>query len=232
MRTDWRTIRRVRPGFDLQLEYAGQTYRGSPNALIFPGVSTCVTGNVATDPTDCADPVPAASDFNVFSVNQNFRTPYFFNYNLNVQKSFGNGLAVWQVGYVGSEGRKLSVMLDINQIPGTLTDGNLTAVSELRRRSTNSTASAPRTTTHCRARCGCARGTGLTSQFAYTWAHELDEISAYRGAIPLRQHQPEGRVRQWRFRYPPQFLGTFTWDIPGSDRMVRNGSRMAGRSTV
>ena len=50
-----------------------------------------------------------------FPVNQNFRTPYFFNYNLNVQKSFGNGAAVLQVGYVGSEGRKLSIMLNINQ---------------------------------------------------------------------------------------------------------------------
>src|SRR5712671_823625 len=82
------------------------SYTWQPNTYIFNPISTCVTGNVATDP-NCS-----GSIFDVFSVNQNFRTPYFYNYNLNVEKSFGNGTAVWQVGYVGSEGRKLSIMLN------------------------------------------------------------------------------------------------------------------------
>ena len=54
-------------------------------ASIFPGVTTCM-GNYATDP-NC---LSAAQIFNVFSVNQNFRTPYFFNYNFNVEKSLGS----------------------------------------------------------------------------------------------------------------------------------------------
>ncbi|PYX49113.1 MAG: hypothetical protein DMG79_09770, partial [Acidobacteria bacterium] len=87
----------------------------APNTYLYPGVTTCVTGNVATDP-NCG-----TSTFDVFSVNQNFRTPYFFNYNLNVEKSFGNGMAVWEVGYVGSQARKLSVMLNINQLAGGAT---------------------------------------------------------------------------------------------------------------
>jgi hypothetical protein len=83
-----------------------------PNTNIFPGVATCVTGQ----PAECGGSV-----FDLFGVSQNFRSPYFFNYNLNVEKSLGNGMAVWQVGYVGSQGRKLAIMLNINQLPGGAT---------------------------------------------------------------------------------------------------------------
>ena len=85
-----------RNGYNWQTVQAG-------GASIFPGVTTCP--NFATDPKL---PEPD-TDFNVFSVNQNFRTPYFYNYNLNVEKSLGSA-AVLQVGYVGSEAHKLSVI--------------------------------------------------------------------------------------------------------------------------
>ena len=48
------------------------------------------------------------------SVGQNFRTPYYLNYTLQTEKGFGNA-AVLQVGYVGSQGRKLTVTENINQ---------------------------------------------------------------------------------------------------------------------
>ena len=55
--------------------------------------------------------------FDCFSVNQDFRTPYlsYSTYNLNVpkQKSPGESCLVFHIGYVGSEGRKLSIMLGI-----------------------------------------------------------------------------------------------------------------------
>src|SRR5207302_11073912 len=60
---------------------AGLTnYTWQPNTYIFNPISTCVTGSSLTDPS-CG-----TSTFDVFSVNQNFRTPYFYNYNLNVEK--------------------------------------------------------------------------------------------------------------------------------------------------
>src|SRR5712692_130862 len=61
----------------------------NPTGSIFPGVVRC------TDPFCTGTP-----GFNLFSVNQNFRTPYFYNYNLQVEKQFGSK-AVWQIGYVG-----------------------------------------------------------------------------------------------------------------------------------
>ncbi len=177
-----------------------------PNVALFSGVSTCLTGNVATDP-NCGTSV-----YDVFSVSQNFRTPYFYNYNLNVQKSFGNGFAVWQVGYVGSEGRKLSIMLDINQF-GQLTPAfpNYGGVNQLNSIGT-SNYNALQSTLRLRA------WHGLNASFAYTWAHELDEISQYRGAIPYDSTNLKGEYGNGDFDTRNNFSGTFTWDIPGSGR--------------
>ncbi len=157
----------------------------------------------------------------MFSVNQNFRTPYFYNYNLNIQKSFGNGLAVWQVGYVGSEGRKLSVMLDINQIGGSFVDGNYAtqypnfgSMNQLNSIGT-SNYNALQSTLRLRA------WHGLNTQIAYTWAHELDEISAYRGAIPYDSTNLKGEYGNGDFDTRQNFSATLTWAIPGSSHGPR-----------
>ena len=48
------------------------------------------------------------------TVQKNFRTPYIYNYNLNIQQELFRN-TVLQVGYVGSAGRKLIRSRDINQ---------------------------------------------------------------------------------------------------------------------
>ena len=221
--------------------YGRDAYTWQPNTAIFPGVTTCVSGNSIMNPTDCQSQ-GAASVFNVFSVNQNFKTTYFFNYNLNVQKSFGNGLAVWQVGYVGSEGRKLSVMLDINQLAGgatvlnPITDSpttegnfigtgpsylypNIGSINQLNSAGTSNFNSL-QSTLRLRA------WHGLTTQIAYTWSHELDEISAYRGAIPYDSTNLKGEYGNGDFDTRHNFSATLTWAIPGSShgpRMLTHG---------
>jgi hypothetical protein len=196
------------------------SYTWQPNTYIFNPISTCVTGNVATDP-NCG-----GSIFDVFSVNQNFRTPYFFNYNLNVQKSFGNGMAVWQVGYVGSQGRKLSIMLDINQLSGgaeiiSPITGNLTTEGALSQfpnyggiNQLNSIGTSNYNGLQSTLRLRAWHG--LTSQFVYTWAHALDEITAYRGAIPRDSTNLKAEYGNGDFDTRHNFSATFTWDIPGS----------------
>jgi len=148
----------------------GQAQAGG--APVFPGVQKC------TDP-NCAAPGDPKG-LSAYSVNQNFRTPYFYNFDLQVEKSLGNA-AVLQVGYVGSEGRKLNIVTNINQpqnVGGVKTFsfpnfGNILQLNSIGTSNYNSLQSTFRIRTWH----------GLSSQFGYTWSHALDEISEYRAAI-------------------------------------------------
>jgi len=191
-------------------------YTWQPSQYIFPGVQLCPSGNVATNPS-CGNSV-----FDVYSVNQNFHTAYFYSYNLNVQKSFGNGAAVWQVGYVGTEGRHLSVLLNINQMvpgatPGTFVQPfgaqypNFNNINQLNSIGT-SNYNALQTTLRTRA------WHGLSSNFVYTYGHALDEITAYRGVIPFDSYNLKADYGNSDFDTRQTFVGTVSWDIPGSSR--------------
>ena len=58
-----------------------------------------------------AGPVPP---YGGFAISQDFRTPYVQNFNLNIQRQLSSA-TILQAGYVGSIGRKLPVLRDINQ---------------------------------------------------------------------------------------------------------------------
>src|SRR5260370_26674004 len=60
-------------------------------ASIFPGVQACSDPNCNTGPFGLS----------AYSVSKNFRVPYFYNYNLQVEKSFGRA-AVFHVAYLGT----------------------------------------------------------------------------------------------------------------------------------
>lgn len=144
----------------------------SPTGSIFPDVKTCSTLNVATQAAtdDCG-----TNTFAVYSVNQNFRAPYFFNYNLQVEKSLGNA-AVFQVGYVGSQGRKLNVMLSINNPTLSALYPNAGIILQENSIGTSNYNSLQ---TMFRLRAWH----GLTSTVGYTWSHSLDEVSQYRAVV-------------------------------------------------
>jgi hypothetical protein len=174
-------------------------------ASIFPGVTTCM-GNAATD-SNCG-----AQTFNVFSVNQNFRTPYFFNYNLNVEKSLGSA-AVLQVGYVGSQGRKLGVMENINQNGDFNAQyPNYGSVIQLNSVGTSNYNSLQ---TILKVR----QWHGVTSQFAWTWGHALDEVTEYRGTIPFDSFNLKADYGSSDFDTRHNFTAFFSYDIPGSSHM-------------
>jgi hypothetical protein len=150
-------------GYNWQAVQAG-------GASIFPDVRTCTTLNVATDP-NCGN-----NTFAAYSVNQNFRTPYFFNYSLQVEKSLGHA-AVFQIGYVGSQARKLNIMTNINangefaiQYPNA---GNILQENSIGTSNYNALQATFRLRTWH----------GLTTEVGYTWSHSLDEISQYRAVV-------------------------------------------------
>jgi hypothetical protein len=85
---------------------------GIPTQVIVPNQLLAPTG---VDPTTACVVTPDnVSPCGLFSVNQNLRNPHNVNYSLNIQRSFGSKV-VTQLGYVGSAGRKLILLRDINQ---------------------------------------------------------------------------------------------------------------------
>lgn len=190
-------------------------------ASVFPGVTTC-SGNAATDP-NCH-----GQTFNVFGINPNLRAPYFFNYNINVEKSIGNA-AVLQVGYVGSEGRKLSVMQNINengafnaQYPNF---GSILQLNSIGTSNYNSL----QTTLKIRT------WHGLSGQFAYTWAHALDEVTEYRGTIPHDSLNLGIDYANSDFDTRHNFTTYLSYEIPGSShgpRWLTHGWEVSGLISV
>ncbi len=182
----------------------GQTsYTWMPNSYIFPGVTACPTLNPATSPS-CGTNV-----YNVYSVNQNFRTPYFYNYNFQIEKALGNQ-ASFQFGYVGSAAHKLNVMLNLNQ------DGAFNAaypaVGSILQLNSNGTSNYNALQAVLKVRSWH----GLTAQFNYTWAHALDQVTEYRGVIPFDSFNLNLDYGNSDFDTRQLFSGFWTYNIPGS----------------
>jgi hypothetical protein len=199
-----------RNGYNWQTAQAG-------GASIFPGVTTCL-GNSATD-TNC---LPGLT-YNVFSVNHNLRPSYNMNYNLNIQKSLGQA-AVLEVGYVGSEGRRLSIMQNINQNGAFSAQypnyGSIIQLNSNGNSNYNSLQSTLRVRTWH----------GFTSQFSFTWAHELDDVTEYRGEIPLDSFNLAQEYGSGDFDTRLNFTAFWSYDIPGAHRwkLLTNGWQFDG----
>jgi Carboxypeptidase regulatory-like domain/TonB dependent receptor len=133
------------------------------NVLFAPGVP--VFGTVAATPP-----------FGAFSVNPNFTMPHVMNFNFNVQRQLSKSTLL-QAAFVGSEGRKLGVILDINQ---TLPSGvrpyateypTLAAVNQL-----NSAGDSAYNSLQVSLRQQLWKG--LIGNVNYTWSHEEDDASS------------------------------------------------------
>jgi len=181
--------------------------------------ATCPTGYTNVGKTNtgsaifgpalaCSDPNCAASGdpagVGVYSVGKNFRTPYFYNYNLQIEKGLGNA-GVIQVGYVGSQGRKLNLVSNINQ--GHAISNNFGAILQL---NTSGTSNYNALQAVFRSR----NWHGLTSQVAYTWSHALDEISEYRAAILDDPNNKRADYGNGDFDTRHLFTLNFTYDVP------------------
>ncbi len=89
------------------------------NSALPPGIAGPLTGDAIIQPNvpifqPSSVTAGSASSTDAFTVAQNLRTPYVYNYNFNIQQELAHN-TVLQVGYVGSAGRKLFHFIDINQ---------------------------------------------------------------------------------------------------------------------
>jgi hypothetical protein len=204
---------------------------GGPNPVINATVAgtQIVSGSQIIQTPTNENPCPFASPCGAFSVAKNFRSPYNVNYSLQIEQSLG-GKAFVQFGYVGSEGRKLLSLLDINQgiANGTknATPGAFSGIP------------ADPTTQPCTIGGNCysdvnqiqSIGTsnynslqaifrtnnwhGVTSQLSYTWGHNLDEVTQYRGALPQDSYNFKGDYGNSDFDTRNSVVGYLNYEVP------------------
>ncbi|HZM09105.1 MAG TPA: TonB-dependent receptor [Candidatus Limnocylindrales bacterium] len=192
--------------------YSLNNYQWAAGQYIFPGVATCPTLSGCNQ------------TFNVYSVNQNFRTPYFYNYNLQLEKAIGDKM-VFQFGYVGSAAHKLNVMLNINQnLAFNAAYPDIGSVLQLNSNGT-SNYNALQTVLKMNS------WHGLTGQFSYTWAHAIDQVTEYRGVIPFDSFNIALDKGNSDFDTRQLFVGYLVYTIPGSSKgpeMLTHGWQLAG----
>lgn len=179
-------------------------------------------------PTDGSPLFPATAAFtpthsyNLFSINPNFRSAYNYNFNLNVEQKLGPNLLA-TVGYVGSEGRKLLIIRDANQAQtGTTGLGTFAqnatrpygaqfpfygVINEIDSAGTSNYSSLQATLRSTNLR-------GLTSQFSYTWAHGLDEMTSYRNAIPQNSFNLKGDYGNMDYDVRHTFIAYLNYSVP------------------
>jgi outer membrane receptor protein involved in Fe transport len=168
---------------------------------------------------------PGLASNSIFSIAKNFVPSHNFNFNVQLEQSLSNKV-VAQIGYVGSEGRHLLSILDINQaLPGvyaTTAEQNATRpfystfpaytfINEIQSIGTSNYNS-------LQATIRVSDIHGFTAQAAYTWSHNLDEVTAYRGALPQDSTNFKGDYGPSDFDMRNILVGLVSYNVPGTQK--------------
>ncbi len=218
-------------------------YGANYGADIFPDAfttqQTCIS-NPSNPPASAG-----CSIINVFSVSQHLRSSYVQNYNLNVQQSLSNGM-ILQLGYVGSLGRRLRTLVDINQagLGSAFTSVAYSSTTCPPQYSGATSSTSPGTDQQCsrpyfsqypnygvinqiqsngtsnynglQATLRMSSWHGITSQFAYTLGHSLDQFSQITLWNPQNSLCERCEYGNSDFDVRNTFVAYVTYMIPGS----------------
>jgi hypothetical protein len=183
-----------------------------------PVFSQSLAGYNLTPNTPVFGSANPAPPFGVFAVDQNLRTPYVQNFNLNVQRQLARS-TVLQAGYVGSVGTKLALTRNINApIPGTTGSAqqrrpfnarypNFGAISLLEASATSNYHS-------LQISLNQNNWHGFSGIFAYTFGHAIDTSSEARSTLPANSYDIHNERGNAAFDVRHTFRGSFTYDIP------------------
>jgi hypothetical protein len=210
---------------------------GGPNPVYTIGPATTaqtrIQQGVAIFPSAVGTyPCSATSPCGVFSINRNFRPSYNENFNVNIEQTLGAHLLA-QLGYVGSEGRHLLSLLDINQAkPGVYATsfaqqqtrpyfsqypqyGNINQIEPIGTSNYNSLQALVKINNYHH----------LSGSATYTWSHALDEVTAYRGALPQSSTNFKGDYSNSDFDTRNAFVTFLSYEIPGlsSHKLLTEG---------
>ena len=149
----------------------------------------------------------------IFSVDPNFRPSYNENYSLNIEQTLAPSV-IMQLGYVGSQGRHLLSLIDINQA----TSQEARPYYSLYPNYTNINQLEPIGTSNYNALQTQLRLQNfhrLSAQLIYTWSHNLDEVTAYRGALPQDNYNFKADYSNSDFDTRNTFTSFVTYQLPG-----------------
>jgi outer membrane receptor protein involved in Fe transport len=218
---------------------------GGPNPVytVAPvgGANATIQQNVPIFPSALnGSPCAPTSPCGVFSIDQNFRSAYNENYSINLEHTLAPSV-IMQIGYVGSEGRRLLSLLDINQsatASASNQPGGVYASDFLRQqtRPYYSTYSQYNNINQVES-IGTSNYNALQTQIrlqnwhrlsgqaVYTWSHNLDEVTAYRGALPQDNTNFKGDYSNSDFDTRNTFVTFLSYQIPGSSHahLLTNG---------
>jgi hypothetical protein len=190
------------------------------------GSNTTIQQGVPIFPSSVGYPCAATSPCGVFTVAPNFRPSYNENYSLNVERTLNKNV-IAQVGYVGSSARHLLSLLDINQAaPGAYASdaarqtgrpyygiypqyGNINQISSIGTANYNS----------LQAQLRINGWHHITTQAVYTWAHNLDEVSQYRGTLPQDSTNFKGDYGNSDYDTRNNFTAFASYEVPGSQKL-------------
>jgi hypothetical protein len=185
-----------------------------------------------------------------FGIDPNIRTPYMQNYNLNLQQELGHH-AVFQIGYVGSNGHKLYRFRDINQpTPEAINQADLDCdcITSLRNfQNFNSLfyiywqeSSGNSSYNSLQSSLRINDWHGVTSIFNYTWSHSIDDSSDGEDYVP-NAAQPNDSTFEFtnrgnsNFDVRHRFTWNFIYQFPnrhGNWERLTNGWGLNGILTV
>jgi hypothetical protein len=157
-----------------------------------------------------------AGTTDAWTVDQNLRTPYVQNFNINVQQELGSHAAL-QVAYVGSRGQKLFRFRDLNQpdIANGQTDLPFAGFNIINNfeSTANSNYNAMQVNLKLR------NMHGLSSQVNYTWSHSIDTASdgedyVPNAAQPDDSYNPAAEKANSNFDSRNRFTWDFSYNIP------------------
>jgi hypothetical protein len=185
-----------------------------------------------TIPIGTAFTSAGASSLAPTSVNPNFKNGYIESYNLNVQQDLGHGSAL-QVGYIGSQGRKLRLNHNINQFvyasptatTGTrpyptakLLDGSVRALSNITYNDSIGMSNYNALWVTYRK---SLRG-GLQFNTTYTYSKSMDENSQS-GNVVQDNTNPAGSYGLSDFDVRHHFVFSGTWTLPFHGNRLKDG---------
>jgi hypothetical protein len=202
----------------------GPAYNGyGPNPISF---GSSYSGEVITANQPIYDSVSPMGD--AFGVQQNIRTPYMQNFNLNLQQQVTRK-SVLQIGYVGSNGHHLLRFRDINQPTqaqitaadlgcGCINDGSVprffAATSpyyyiNYEEGSANSNYNALQTSYRIN------DWHGLTTTVNYVWSHSIDDASDGEDFIPnaSQPNNSQAPIADNRGNSNFDIRNRFTWNF-------------------